>query len=95
MVKGISKQAVVVRPAENGVFEQAIFVLSDDAAQSALRAPEDMLSLAQELASGYALPAPGSGSRARRRSLALYLAGMLTGGLVTGLFWLATLLGVS
>ena len=54
-----------------------------------------MLSLAQELASGYALPAPGSGSRARRRSLALYLAGMLTGGLVTGLFWLATLLGVS
>ena len=94
MVKGISKQAVVVRPAENGAFEQAIFVLGD-AAQSALRAPEDMLSLAQELASGYALPAPGSGSRARRRSLALYLAGMLTGGLVTGLFWLATLLGVS
>ena len=93
MVKGISKQAVVVRPAENGAFEQAIFVLGDDAAQSALRAPEDMLSLAQELAAGYALPAPGARARSLRRPLAFYLAGVLTGGLLMGLVWLTALWG--
>ena len=31
MVKGISKQVIVVRPADQKLFEQAIFILKDDA----------------------------------------------------------------
>lgn len=31
MVKGISKQVIVLRPADQKLFEQAIFILKDDA----------------------------------------------------------------
>lgn len=91
MVKGISKQAVVVRPAENSAFEQAIFVLGDDAARSALRAPEDMLSLARELASGYALPAPGARARIRARPGLIYALGCITGAAAAALLLLLLL----
>ncbi len=31
MVKGVSRQVILVRPAEGKLFEQAIFILRDDA----------------------------------------------------------------
>ena len=51
MIKGISRQAVIVRPKEASGFEQAIFVLSEE--EALLHSPEEMLSLAEELAGRY------------------------------------------
>ena len=50
MVKGISRQAVVVRSPESGAFEQAIFLLSEDRSGAALHSPEELLALADKLA---------------------------------------------
>lgn len=92
MVKGISRQAVVVRPAEAGEFEQAIFVLAEDRAGTVLRSPEEMLSLAEELAASYAVPAV-TASAVRRPGKAvksgLWFA---AGALASGLVWLASVL---
>jgi len=55
MVKGVAKYAVIVRPQEGREFEQAIFILNDGA-ENAVRTPEEMLSLAGELAAKYCVP---------------------------------------
>ncbi|MEA5039211.1 MAG: hypothetical protein VB086_05160 [Clostridiaceae bacterium] len=55
MVKGVAKYAVIVRPQEGREFEQAIFILSDGS-ENAVRTPDEMLSLAGELAAKYCVP---------------------------------------
>ena len=37
MVKGVSRQVILVRPPEPKLFEQAIFILRDDAPTEALQ----------------------------------------------------------
>lgn len=58
MVKGISRQAILVRPPENGPFEQAIFLLAEERGPGALSSPEELLALAEQLAAQYSLSPP-------------------------------------
>ena len=64
MVKGISRQAVVVRSPESGAFEQAIFLLSEDRSGAALHSPEELLALADKLAADGAAALTGPEKRA-------------------------------
>ena len=52
MVKGTSKQAVIVSPGEKSGFEQAIFILSPQNSAAAA-SPGELLELAGDIASEY------------------------------------------
>lgn len=85
MVKGISRQVIVVQGAEPKLFEQAIFILKDDALGEGIT-DEALLKEAQAAIRGYDRPA---------RNRQIYLHGALWAGggaLVTGLAWLMTVL---
>ncbi len=76
MVKGISRQVVVVRPPDPKLFEQAIFILKEDAQgvtdEALLREADQAVRT-------------GKGSRARRIPGFLWALG---GAAATGLAWL-------
>ncbi|MBQ7001401.1 MAG: hypothetical protein IJN67_10215 [Oscillospiraceae bacterium] len=85
MVKGISRQVIVVQGAEPKLFEQAIFILKDNAVGEGIT-DEALLKEAQEAIRGYDRPQ-------RKRHLYLYGAVWATGGaLLTGALWLLTAL---
>lgn len=85
MVKGISKQVIVVHAPDPKLFEQAIFILKEDAVGEGIT-DEALLKEAQSVIRG----ANGSG---KKRPLYLYGAVWAAGGsLLTGLIWLATVL---
>ena len=52
MVKGINKRVVVIRPSGKGIFEEAIFILRGDAAQTRCSA-DDILKEACSIANNY------------------------------------------
>jgi len=85
MVKGISRQVIVVQSPEPKMFEQAIFILKDDAVGEGIT-DEALLKEAQQVIRGYDKPS-------RKRHIYLYGAVWATGGaLLTGLAWLLTVL---
>ena len=77
MVKGISKQVIVVRPVDQKLFEQAIFILKDDAEAVS---DEVLLKEARSLIRD-------KGTYRRRMSNPLWAFG---GAAVTGVVWLLT-----
>lgn len=80
MVKGISRQVIVVQTPEPKLFEQAIFILKENAEGVT---DDALLKEAQAAIRGYNRPA------GRKRHLYLYGAVWASGGaLVTGLIWL-------
>ena len=82
MVKGISRQVIVVRPPDQKLFEQAIFILKEEAVQQGIT-EEALLKEAQQVIRG------------PRRKRKLYLYGPVWacgGALVTGIAWLLTVL---
>lgn len=83
MVKGISRQVIVVHAPEPKLFEQAIFILKEDAVGEGIT-DDALLKEAQKAIQD------GEG---KKRHLHLYGAVWAAGGaLVTGLIWLATVL---
>ena len=85
MVKGISRQVIVVQGAEPKLFEQAIFILKDEALGEGIT-DEALLKEAEEAIRGYDKPAG-------KRHFYLYGAVWAGGGaLLTGLIWLLTAL---
>lgn len=85
MVKGISRQVIVVHAPEPKLFEQAIFILKDDAVGEGIT-DEALLKEAQ-------MAIRGSEKQGKKRHLYLYGAVWAAGGaLLTGLAWLATVL---
>ena len=83
MVKGISKQVIMVHSPDPKLFEQAIFILKDEAVEKGIT-EEDLLKEAQSLIR------PGQG---RKRKLYFYGPLWACGGaVVTGLAWMLTLL---
>ena len=85
MVKGISRQVIVVQGAEPKLFEQAIFILKYNAVEEGVT-DEALLKEAQEAIRGYDRPH-------RKRQFYLYGAVWATGGaLLTGLAWLLSAL---
>ncbi len=84
MVKGISKQVIVVDSPEPRLFEQAIFILKGDVGDGVT--DEVLLKEAQKAIRGEI-------KTGKKRHLALYGAVWATGGaLLTGLVWLITAL---
>lgn len=80
MVKGISRQVIVVHSPDPKLFDQAIFILKDEAVEQGIT-DEALLKEAQQV-----IHSTGSG---RKRKL--YLCGPVWacgGALITGLVWL-------
>jgi len=83
MVKGVSRQVIVVHSPDQKLFDQAIFILKDDAVGHGGVTDDALLKEAKKLLSNH------SGQRKRR--LALYGPVWACGGaLLTGLLWLLT-----
>lgn len=85
MVKGISRQVIVVHSPDPKLFEQAIFILKDEAVGQEGVTDEVLLKEAKRI-----LNTPPD-----RKKRKLYLYGPVWacgGALVTGLVWLLTLL---
>jgi len=85
MVKGTSRQVIVVQGPEEKLFEQAIFILKDSALKEGIT-DEDLMKEARAAIRGGNLPAGG-------KKLYLYGPVWAAGGaLSTGLVWLLTVL---
>lgn len=85
MVKGTSRQVIVVQGPEEKLFEQAIFILKDKALGEGIT-DEDILKEAKAAIRGEGYPARG-------KRLYLYGAAWAAGGAIgTGLVWLLTVL---
>lgn len=84
MVKGISRQVIVVQSPDPKLFDQAIFILRDDVGEG----------ITEEALLKEARQAVRSGGRLGKKGhFYLYGAAWAAGGaVVTGLAWLATLL---
>ena len=80
MVKGISRQVIVVQSPEPKLFDQAIFILKDEAVEKGVT-DEVLLKQAQKVIR--------CGKPGKKRKLYLYGPVWACGGaLVTGLLWL-------
>lgn len=85
MVKGISRQVIVVQGPEPKLFEQAIFILKDEAVSRGVT-DEELMKQAQQAIQERDMAG-------RRRHLYGYGAFWAAGGaLLMGLVWLATVL---
>ena len=83
MVKGISRQVILVQSPEPKMFEQAIFILKDEALGEGIT-DEALLKEAQDAIRGY-------DKQSRKRHFYLYGAVWASGrALLTGLVWLLT-----
>ncbi len=86
MVKGISRQVIVVHAPEPKLFEQAIFILKEDAVGDGVT-DDTLLKEAQEAIRVSLDPIK------KKRNLRLYGAAWAGGGaLITALVWLLTVL---
>ncbi|MEI3079565.1 MAG: hypothetical protein V8T00_09930 [Oscillospiraceae bacterium] len=65
MVKGINRQVIVVRPPDQKLFEQAIFLLRPDAQDSCNVTQDELLRQAQQAAKGYSTAHLPGGQAAR------------------------------
>ena len=84
MVKGISRQVIVVQAPEPKLFEQAIFILKDDMGEGIT--DEALLKEAQKAISG-------PDRSARNRHIWLYgIFWAAAGAVATGIAWLLTVL---
>lgn len=85
MVKGISRQVIVVHSPDPKLFEQAIFILKDSAVGQVGVTDEALLKEAARLIN--------SSSKPKKRKLFLYGPVWACGGaLLTGLAWLLSVL---
>ena len=84
MVKGISRQVIVVQTPEPKLFEQAIFILKDDMGDGIT--DEALLKEAQKVIQG-------SGRQHKKRGFYLYAAVWASAGAaMTGIVWLLTIM---
>ena len=83
MVKGISKQVIVVQSPEQKLFEQAIFILKEDAVKEGVT-NEQLLQEARRAA--------GEGVTSRKSHRLQGPVWACGGALATGLIWLLTIL---
>ncbi len=95
MVKGISRRVIVVRSPDPRFFEQAIFLMREDALSSPGVTAEQVVTEARQVAAGYIRRNSGLGRRFPRLTWLENLprwAWGLSGAAATGLVWLLTLL---
>ena len=83
MVKGVSRQVIVVQSPDKDMFEQAIFILTDDAVEKGVT--DEMLLKQANLA------IRGAGKRSATKKLYLYgPVWAAAGAALTGAAWLIT-----
>lgn len=83
LVKGISRQVIVIHSPDPKLFEQAIFILKEDAVGQEGVTDEALMKEAQKLIQ--------SSGRRKKRRLSMYGPVWACGGaFVTGLVWLIT-----
>ena len=87
MVKGMTRQVVVVRAPDQRLFEQAIFLLRPDAQTEGVSDTE-LLRQARQAALVCVTEEPESGKSKRLNTL----FGALTGGGLVGLAWILTVI---
>ena len=91
MVKGVSRQVVVVRQPDTKLFEQAIFLVREEALGRDGVTDQQILKEACQVADQYARTRAGGAKKPRRYRLQ-GLGWMLLGSGVTGLAWLLSFL---
>lgn len=85
MVKGISRQVIVVHSPDPKLFEQAIFILKEDAARNGVTEEALLKEAEQAIRIRERIP--------KNRKLSYYGAfWTAVGAMVTGLLWLGTIL---
>jgi hypothetical protein len=84
MVKGISRQVIVVHSPDKKLFEQAIFILNENAVGKEAITDEILLKEARQ-----AIHSSGTGKKRRGVTGPVWACG---GALLTGTIWLLTLL---
>ena len=82
MVKGISRRVIVVESPDPHIFEQAIFILSNDAAGGGVSS-QQVVEQAVRIAKSYART---HGAPPRRRRLTTWMAALLGGGVIVQRF---------
>lgn len=82
MVKGISKQVIVVNSPDKGMFDQAIFILSDDAMKGNGVTNDELLREAKNLINHK--------NNHKNSSPLLGLLFLFSGAFITGVVWLLT-----
>ena len=85
MVKGVSRQVIVMHSPDPKLFEQAIFILRDEAVENGGVSDEALLKEAKRLISAPA-------SRKKRRISAYGIVWACGGAVLTGIAWLLTTL---
>ncbi|NLL46863.1 MAG: translation initiation factor 2 [Clostridiales bacterium] len=85
MIKGITKRVIVVKSPDPKIFEEAIFIVRDEAASHGSSA-EALLREAQKIANGYI----GNVSKGLHRLPPIAYA--TAGAAITGLIWVLTVL---
>lgn len=88
MVKGVSRRIVVVRSPEQNIFEEAIFILKDDALKKGISA-EDVVAQACGIASRYIRE-----NRESRAGHAWIPAVCIIGGVLLGTLAWVLLMGI-
>ncbi len=83
MVKGISKQVIVVQSADRKLFEQAIFILSDEAVRGEAVTDDMLLREARQLISSRP-------QQPKRKGMFYPIGFSAAGAVATGLVWLLT-----
>lgn len=91
MVKGVSRQVIVVRQPDTKLFEQAIFLVKEEALGREGVTDRQLLREACEAADQYVRTRTADEKKPRRPRLP-HLGSMLLGAAVTGLAWLLCLM---
>ena len=74
MVKGVARRVIVVKTPDRRLFEQAIFIVKEDAFTREGVTAEQVLAEAQQVADGYVRRNSGLGRRLRRIPPPVYAA---------------------
>lgn len=91
MVKGVSRQVIVVRQPDTKLFEQAIFLVREEALGREGVTDQQILAEACQVADQY-VRARANGAKKPRRFRLQGFGWMLIGSGVTGLAWLLSFL---
>ncbi len=84
MIKGVSKQVIVVNSQDRTLFDQAIFILSDDAVGDHAVTDDVLMKEAKRLIS--------MGQNRKPKSKYRNLIYTLSGAVLTGIIWLLTVI---
>lgn len=87
MVKGVSRQVIVVRQPDTKLFEQAIFLVKEEALGREGVTEQQVLREACQVADQY-VRTKAENAKKPRRSRLPHLGFLLLGAAVTGLAWL-------